>query len=590
MKTTRLRQDRVRVETTSYALELRADENLGLLTAPGTHVRCMFFPGGAVNTMASRDETTSMGRPQVAKRGGACVITIAQASTVWKSRTATFVCREKSVEFFLTVEGHGDVDRALFLRGYLNGQERGFAGDFDEIINTAPNFYERRRYHPSDFFFISHGNNLTTSACGQALASPCCCMGLHDRRDKRCVSVGLAATPGAWTWDAMEWNAPAAIPATPHTPDNMLCGGFSAAWEGKLRVDGQWQSPRLVLTVARSEEDTLPAYLRHAFEHGYLPKPSRRKPEAWWQEPIYCTWHDQVGMSHATGTPVFELCAQELTDRWVNLLEKNRCKPGIVILDATWQVHLNTAEPDKKKWPDFRAWVDRCHERGIRVFVWSAAWAKDGLPLDECILRDGQPVACDITNPKYEERFRSMVRTWFSSAPGCLNADGVKMDGLLSVPTGKGLSNHANLWGLELQRRYCDILWDEAKKAKPDACVSTFVANPYLADSSDMVRIADMYTSRLTAHETMLWRAEVYRQTMPYAVVDTDGQFSHYNVDGYASELAEQAKVGVPTLYCAEWVYRHRFFQPARITKMAPADYREFARVFAAHRKRIRKA
>jgi hypothetical protein len=198
-------------------------------------------------------------------------------------------------------------------------------------------------------------------------------------------------------------------------------------------------------------------------------------------------------------------------------------------------------------------------------------------------------VACDITNPKYERRFRDMIRRWFSDAPDCLNADGVKMDGLLSLPTGPGLKNHAGLWGLELQRRFLQVLHEESHRWRPDACVSTFVAHPYLAGFSDMVRIADMYTSRLTAHETMLRRGEVYRQTMPDNVVDTDGQFGHYALDDYVSELAEQAKVGSPTIYCAEWVARHRFFLPMSVTRMTEADYREIARVFAAHRRRVRR-
>ena len=284
---------------------------------------------------------------------------------------------------------------------------------------------------------------------------------------------------------------------------------------------------------------------------------------------------------------MFDACTQELADRWVRLLEKHNCKPGTVILDAMWQKHLNTADPRPKAWPDMRGWVEKCHRRGIRVFVWTAAWAKAGLPKAECITRYGEPVACDITHPKYERRFREMIRRWFSDTPDALNADGVKVDGLLGLPTGKGLKNRGHLWGLELQRRYLEVLYDEAKRHKKDVCISAYVANPYLAEFTDMVRIADMYTTRLTPHDTMLHRAEVYRQTMPHAVVDTDGQFSHYMLDDYASEVAEQARIGVPTLYTAEWVYQTRPFLFVRASKMKRSDYKEFARVFAAYRKEL---
>ncbi|MDD5704513.1 MAG: hypothetical protein PHR35_01205 [Kiritimatiellae bacterium] len=108
------------------------------------------------------------------------------------------------------------------------------------------------------------------------------------------------------------------------------------------------------------------------------------------------------------------------------------------------------------------AYVAACARRG----GWPA-WSTEGLPAEECVLRDGAPVACDITHPKYERRFSEMVRRWFSAGPDGLNADGVKVDGSLSLPTGPGLKNHGNLWGLELQRRYLSILYEEAKRCEP---------------------------------------------------------------------------------------------------------------------------
>jgi hypothetical protein len=122
----------------------------------------------------------------------------------------------------------------------------------------------------------------------------------------------------------------------------------------------------------------------------------------------------------------------------------------------------------------------------------------------------------------------------------------------------------------------------------PVGCISTFTLNPLLAEYTDMVRIADMYTTRLTAHETMLHRAALYRIAQPQAVIDTDGQLSHYTLDDYSSELAEQAKLGVPSLYAAELVIRGRFFLPQRVTKMTKEDYRVFAKVFARHRKKLK--
>ncbi|MDD2709273.1 MAG: hypothetical protein PHV34_14900 [Verrucomicrobiae bacterium] len=578
-----------RVETLRYVLEFRTGEPLARLEVKRSHQRHLFYPGGACNPVGKCDETRAFGKLSTRQSPGVCEILIPESSSVWRRKTHRYVCREDSIEFSYTVSGQGRVDRAHFFRGYLRGAEHGFAGEFDEIYSTCPNFQERRYHHPVESFSISFGNDLTPSVGCQALASPCPCMGLRDRRDSVFMVAGLAAEPGQYTWDAFEWNPPVAIPPTVYAPDSMFAGGFAAVFAGKLRVNGEWRSPRLIMAFANGQKRVLPVYLNHCYRHGYLTKPRRVKPAAWWREPIYCTWHDQTALalgaamnyeSRKNAPKAGDFCTQKRAEGWVRTLVRHGCKPGIVILDDAWQKHLNTADPDTKKWPDLRGWIEKCHARGMRVFLWTAAWSPAGLPRDECITRNGVPIAGDMTCSKYEKRFREMARRWFSSGPDGLNADGIKVDGLLAMPTGPGLENHGNLWGLELQRKYLSVLYEEAKRCRRDICVSTYAANPYLAPFSDMVRIADMYTCRLTAHETMLHRAEVFRQTMPHAVIDTDGQLAHYMLDDYADELAEQARVGVPTLYNAEWVRRHRFFLPARLHRLRSADYAKFARVF----------
>jgi len=595
MKSERLAKGALRIETSRYILEIRPQEATAFLDLKRAHQRHLLFPAGACNCVGKRDETISLGKPSLQRGRDALTVRLPERSSLWKKKTCFFVCRNDSIEFYYKVAGTGDVTRAQFFRGYYQGQERGTAGDIDEIYSTCPNFQEKLYFHPGESFSIGTGNDLEMPVGAQACASPCYCMGLHDRRDSLFLSVGLFAKPGHYTWDAFEWNPPVTIPITPFGPDNALAGGFAAVYDGKLTVHGEWESPRFVMALARDRDDVLKKHLQYGYRQGYYPRPRRRKPLAWWLEPIYCTWHDQVALARATtdrdgigtGARAFDFCTQELADRWVRILERHDCKPGTVIIDAGWAKSPNRAEPDRQRWPDMRGWIDACHSRGIRVIVWTNAWAKDGLPKEECITRKGKPIACDITNPRYVKRFLEVIRRWFSDGPDCLNADGVKVDGLLGLPAGEGLRSHGNVWGLELQRLYLKTLYEEAKRHKRDVCISTYVANPYLAAFTDMQRIGDMYTSRLTPHETMLHRAALYREVTPHAVIDTDGQFSHYVVDDYVSELARQARTGVPTLYCAEHVYRQRFFQPTRITRMTPQDYETIANVFARYRRVI---
>ncbi|MFH2068294.1 MAG: hypothetical protein ABII89_02370 [Candidatus Omnitrophota bacterium] len=592
IKTTKLKNGAVRLKTTRYLLEICLRDVLVYLEVKGTHQKYLFFPGGACNPAGKRDETKGFEPVKVISKSDLTVLTFREQSNLWKNKRHTWICREDSIEVFYDLKGRGDVERAHYFRGYFSGEERGMGGEIDEVFSTCPNFQEKLFFHPGESFNLSAGNELELPVGGQALASPCYCLGLHDRRDKAFWSVGLAAIPGKYTWDSLQWNPSALIPPTTYKGDSVVGGGFAAVYDGKLKVEGAWQSPRLVMTFARDRYDVLRQYLEYCYRQGYLLCPPRRKPVDWWLEPIYCTWHDQIARAALSekdplGLRAFDFCTQELTDRWVRLLEKNRCKPGIVVLDATWAVNLNSGEPDRKKWPDMRGWIEQCHKRGIRVFVWNCSWAVEGVPPEECITRDGKPVVCDITNPKYLRRFREMIRRWFSDESGCLNADGVKVDGQLSLPTGPGLRSYGSIWGLELQRFYLKTLYEEARKYKPDACIDSFTLNPLLAEYVDMVRIADMYTNRLTAHETMLHRANLYRIALPQAVIDTDGQIAHYTLNDYNRELAEQAKLGIPCLYTAELLYRKRFFLPLRITKMTKKDYQTFAKVFAEYRQKL---
>jgi hypothetical protein len=561
--------------------------------------RYRFFSGGACNADGQRDLMSEMQPWQSVEARPDCLIYSRKCrSTLWREKEFVALCRPGSIEFFFRLQGQ---NRALtelrFFRGIYQGSEFGFAGQYDEIYNTAANFQERLYYHPCDSFRISFGNVLTDMVGGQALASPCHCLGLMARGERRCLVAGLAARPGQYRWDDFIWNPEVEVNPTAYHNDAHLAGGFAIDYAGKEKVNGIWETPRLLLTVAASQKQVLPTYLRCCYQQGYLNEPQPRPIEEWWRKPIYCTWHDQVALAYKDCTDYTQptlaspndFCTEKYTDEWLDILERNNCRPGTVILDAKWQRCKNAADPDPDKWPDFRNWVERCHRRDIRVFLWNNAWDKEGLPDDECITRDGRPIAADITNPKYERRFREMIRRYFSDAPDSFNADGLKLDGLLGLPTGPGLENHAGLWGLELQRYYLQLLYTEAKKYNKSVCISTFVANPYLADCCDMVRIADMYTHRLTAQQTMLHRAEIYQQTMPYTLIDTDGQFAHHTFDDYRRELQVQAEIGIPCIYNAQWLRRARLYQPVDFAALTEKDYREIERVFQQYQAGLEK-
>ena len=162
---------------------------------------------------------------------------------------------------------------------------------------------------------------------------------------------------------------------------------------------------------------------------------------------------------------------------------------------------------------------------------------------------------------------------------GCLNADGVKIDGSGEVPIGYGVKTRGKLYGYELQHYYIGLYYKFAKMAKPDAIVSVYIANPAFRDVCDMVRTGDLYSVYGRPLDTQLERAAVIRLAMKGKLIDTDGNFHFSLAEDLTEELPEQVKLGIPTIYNAEKVERHRAFTPIVIQKMTQKDYQIIRRI-----------
>jgi len=80
-------------------------------------------------------------------------------------------------------------------------------------------------------------------------------------------------------------------------------------------------------------------------------------------------------------------------------------------------------------------------------------WLGPGwLPDAECLTVDGKPVAADPTHPAYRARVQRFMQRLLSDAPGCYDADGLKVDGMTGTAGGPGLKTHGGLAGFELAR------------------------------------------------------------------------------------------------------------------------------------------
>lgn len=529
------------------------------------------------------DITHRVGSPRVTRNRGITHLVFSQSSSLWKKRELIFLCSPDKLECYLRIQGRGTLDRLYFFTGLVDGQVIGSVPGFDFYCAANPNFLAKTRYAPNEYHSVSVGHDGTYWA--PALASGALHYTFSRERGNKWLSCGLATEPGENRFDAFDFNFKS--DEISRAQDNVVnTQSFSIAYNGHKRVDGEWESPRLVFQFASSQSACLKKYCRMLEERRLVPPRRRRQEPRWWRRPIFCGWHEQCALAIrsqvARGLPAvlsesqgaMSTCTQANHERWLRMIKRHRLPIGTLIIDAKWQTKLDNFEVNKRLFPDLRRFIDRCHSQDIKVLLWVQAWGLEGAAAGHCIKLNGKPVAPDPTHPIFRKQLEEGIHRSLSAEPGCLNADGLKIDGLSVCPAGVGLKTHGDIYGFELQRYYLELVYSAAKAAKSDALVSIFAANPYFHDVCDMVRLGDLYTVYGSPVETSRDRANVYQITMPDIPVDTDGWFRFSVDENPVAEFSEQVKFGIPCLYQIEQLYQHRPFVPASLRKFTNQDYR----------------
>jgi hypothetical protein len=280
----------------------------------------------------------------------------------------------------------------------------------------------------------------------------------------------------------------------------------------------------------------------------------RSAPKArpiWWYEPIFCGWGAQCcAASLGTGRAP-EYSRQDQYDTFLSTLESCNIRPGIVVLDDKWQQTYGDNRVDEGKWPNLHEFIQRQHHSSRKVLLWLKAWDPEGVPIEECITNArGKPVSIDPTNQAYEARLRASVRQMLS-ADG-YDADGFKIDFSARIPAGPGLHAFGSQWGLELMRCYLAIIYDEAKRVKPDALVMAHTPHPYLADVIDMIRLNDINRVK-DINKAMIQRAKIASIACPDAIIDTDN-WPLTDKAAWRDYVLLQPDLGVPSLYYTKFI------------------------------------
>ena len=546
-----------------YGLRIFRREPLVELALGDRPVAALRVDSG-VDTLDAVDEGTALGPPSIRQVADGVVVRWRGASRRWPYKQVELRARHDAFSYGYRVEGAGRIDRAHFFRT----RSAGSAAHFAQLFNPEPNYWRVQYTSPGDRALITVGHDPACHGGNWFFTPAPYCFAL--RGDGAWLAVGVAAAAGSWTFTDLEYAG------------NGF--GLSLAYDGHAPVNGAWESPRLMCLVASDEYGAIERYCDALRAAGLAPTHGRGPRQAWWLEPLFCGWGEQVAHEAHRGGRAMEHARQANYERWLRSLEARGVDPGTVVIDDKWQRAYGLNDVDAAKWPDLPGFIAAQHGRGRRVLLWLKAWDPEGLPEAECI-RDagGAPVAADPGNPAYAARLAEQVWRMLRE----IGADGFKLDNTSAIPRGPGLVSAGGRWGLELQRQWLAIVSEAAHAAKPDAVLVAHTANPYVADLVDVLRLNDLagYTDpEQSIVPDMRHRARVARAASPYWALDSDNSpcRSRGQLRDYARAQGS-GEFGIPALYYAE-----RLADGSRVEMLDDADYATIREAWAAYRSRLR--
>jgi hypothetical protein len=331
------------------------------------------------------------------------------------------------------------------------------------------------------------------------------------QRDAVMLGIGCRDLPNAFGLE---------LSVAAHSLDylRLNCGGENGQ---SLPAGQRVESPRMYLWLDHHADlwRSVDHYTGLLREDGVIARNSSRNVPHWWLRPIYCTWNDQ---NYLAGLPAFynwpgegfvgksgvDAFDERMLDHLLDVLEREQYPVGSVILDDGWQTCRGEWRADPKKFPNLRRQIDQIHAMGLKAILWVAPF--DVAPeapvrhhpewlAGNGVLGKWQMPLVDYSSPRTQQEYvEPLLRYWFSSDAGCLDADGIKVD-FMADKIHPIFPIHNPTWrGEEPFIFHTLSLWNRLMKShKPDAMLLGCTAHPHFNACQDLIRTYDVPDSQL---------------------------------------------------------------------------------------------
>lgn len=530
----------------------------------------LFIPS-SIHSTQGLDDTTVLSDWHYDESGSEIVLTQSAKSSIWQEKIYRIRCYETRLTYEIDIKGQGNITEVHYFGGYYSGNVRWGSGyfwsgqNFEQCFTPEPMVEE-------DFYFSPHaGSSIDLGGIplpGRGdwfFTPPPFCFGA--KIDTQWLAIGVEAQAGTHSFSSFNYRG--------QSPSGFC---LVTTYEGATAIEEVYTLPAIGFDFGDDPYDALKLHVSACYQRLDIAKPISQ-PD-WWREPIFCGWGPQCYLASEGDKPAPAYARQEHYEAFLDILDQQNINPGIIVLDDKWQATYGENIVDTDKWSDLRNFIDGQHARERQVLLWLKAWDPEGLPAEECIRNSaGLPIALDPTNPQFEARFRAIIQEMLS-ADG-YDADGFKIDFTARIPYSPNLQMRESIWGLELMKRYLGIIYDEAKKVKPDALVMTHTPHPYLADVTDMIRLNDINMGR-DVLMAMKHRARIAEIACPDLLIDTDN-WPITDLATWRDYVAIQGKLGVPSLYTVTHI-------DTTGEALTDADYDLIRQTWADYRQQVARA
>jgi len=500
-----------------------------------------------LDRMNQKEQLSDVTLERMQTDGDCLEVVFRAASNLWISHRFIWKFQRYLVEHFHIVQGNGALARCFFFSSGIPGEydwgdsaghQTNARIQVEHFFIPKVNLANVNEYHVSQYACTGLGGEmripgdifLPERACGLFSPSP---LFFAFYQGSSVLGIGLGTQPGNYRFNAFEYSGARKSGAS-----------FHVQYYGYTSADGEFTTPSISLTFGYSPYDTLEQHVKWLDSRGFSTAFRNPVPPSWHRAPIFCGWAEQTTQAENAKAHASAYATQKNYTAWIAEAEERGIPISTIVIDDKWQKYYGTFEIDTDKWPDMKGFVEQQHRKGRHVLLWTASYHAEGLPDELCIFDNkGNKLFADVSNPDYEELIRRQI-TYLVSEIGI---DGFKEDWIGRTVQEPGLPGYGKLHGLEMVRRFQFILSDAAHQVKEDALIETQTPHPLFRESSDVLRLNDLWFATRNVCESMQVRARISR-ICGWDVLDCDNA-SCTTPEEWFRYAQFQVRLGTPALY-----------------------------------------